>query len=258
MSPIEPTEPSAAAPKDPDEKVPGAPHPPPPGIAYLWAGALMIVIIGGVAFSVALTALTRNCTDHTSNPALYSVPSCGNLLVTAVAGALVAGIAVALGVLLLRQAHLSETRRIPVAAGIFVGLLLVVALIPVALVPLPGTVGIPPQLPFPIPVGTLFNVSASEWDAYAQVQVPLDPYAPWAPIFIEGGYNATSAVCVYIARAAGADLGPGAHSVCGTSVTFAFGITSSTWVVSFYLPLDAPQTVFRATVVITQAVQIVY
>jgi len=227
------------------------------GNPYFWAGILIFVVIGGVAFNIALTALTENCTAQPSNPALYSVPSCGGLLVIALAGGIVGGIAVGLGVLLLGRAGLGPSRRMPLAAALFVALLLVVAVVPIAFVPPPGTVGIPPQLPFPIPVGTTFNVTQSQFGPYTEIRVPLDPYAPYAPIYIEGGWNATDTVCLFITRSAGADLGPGAHSVCGSSVAFAFGITSSTWTLLFHIPMSM-RGPSGATVVITQSVEIVY
>ena len=229
-----------------------------PWSPWLYAGVLLIVVVGGIAFSLSVQALTTNCADTPSNPALFSVPSCGNLLVTSVVSAVVGGIAVGLGALLLRQADVRPWRRVPLAAGIFVALLIVVAGVPLALTPPLGNIGIPPELPFPIPAGTTFNASMGEFDAYVQAQIPTDPYAPYAPIYLEGAYNATSTVCLYIARSAGPDLGPGAHSVCGASVSFAFGVTASTWMIAFYVPTENPQTVFSATVVITQPVQIAY
>lgn len=219
---------------------------------------MIIVFIGGVAFSLSLQSLTENCTSSPTSPALFGVSSCSGLLATALTGSAIGGIALALGVLLLRQADVEPARRVPLAAGIFVALLVVLAATPFVLTPPVGNLGVAPQLPFPIPLGTTFNVTLSPGDAYAEAQVPLDPVAPDAPIILQGGYNATSTVCVTIARAAGADLGPDGHSVCGTSVTFSLGITSSTWAIGFYIPTENPQTAFRATVVVTQAVDIVY
>src|SRR2546422_31305 len=167
------------------------------------------------------------------------------------------GSAVGLGGRLLARVALARSRRMLPAAALLVASLPVVAVVPIAFAPPPGTVGIPPQLPFPIPVGTTFNVTQSQFGPYTQIRVPLDPYAPYAPIYIEGGWNATDTVCLFITRSAGADLGPGAHSVCGSSVTFAFGITSSTWTLLFHIPMSMTGP-SGATVVITQSVEIVY
>lgn len=232
--------------------------PRPPRSPWLYAGVLLIIVVGGIAFGIAGRSVSENCVSDPNSPALLNVPSCSNLVTTAAVSAFVGGIALALGVLLLRQAKVPPPKRVPLAAGIFVALLVVVAGIPLALTPPLGNIGVPSTLPFPIPAGTTFNATIMQFSAFVQAQIPTDPYAPWAPIYIEGAYRATSTVCLYIARSAGPDLGPGAHGVCGTSVSFAFGVTSSTWVLAFYIPQQSPQTVFSATVVITESVGIVY
>ncbi len=252
----------SSPPAEASEKATGRPvvksSPPLTHSPWLYAGVLLIVIVGGISLSIALESLTHNCTSDPTSPAPYSVPACGGLLVTAIASAVVAGIALGLGVLLLRQAEVTPAKRVPLAAGIFVALLIVVAGIPAALTPQLGTIGTPASLPFPIPAGTTFNATIAWPDAYVQAPIPEDPYVPYAPIYIEGAYHATSTVCLYITRTAGPDLGPGAHSVCGSDVSFAFGVTASTWMIDFFVPQATPQTVFSATVVITQSVEIVY
>lgn len=224
---------------------------------YLWAGILIIVVIGGIGLSLSFSALTQNCTKDPSMPPLAGLPSCGNLLVSGAVDGLVAGIAIVLGVLLLQRARVGPTRRIPLAAGIFVALVVVIAVIPAAVAPPRATIGIPPQLPFPIPVGTTFNATQSQFGAFAEAQIPLAPYAPWAPIEVQGGWNSSAPVCFEVNRAAGPDLGPGAGVACGTSVTFSYVINSATYVFAFYVPLES-RNVCCAQVVITHEVHIVY
>lgn len=225
--------------------------------SYLWAGILIIVVIGGIAFSSSLSALTATCAGDPAMPPLAGLPSCGNLLVSGAADGAIAAIAIGFGVLLFARAHVAPSRRLPLAAGIFVALVLIVAGIPAAVTPPAATIGTPPQLPFPIPVGTTFNATPGEFGAFAEAQIPVDPYAPYAPIELQGGWNSTASVCFEVNRAAGPDLGPGVGLACGTSVTFVFDLGAATYVFAFYLPLEG-STVLRAQVVITHEVQIVY
>lgn len=225
---------------------------------WLYAGILLIVVVGGIAFSLLLQTVSMSCISNPAAPALSIIPSCGSLLGLEVAAGLVGVAALVLGVLLLRQANVTPRRRVPLAAGILVALVIVVAGIPLALTPPLGTIGIPDSLPFPIPAGTTFNATPTWGSAFTQAQIHLDPYSPYAPIYIFGAYNASSTVCVYITRSAGPDLGPGGDSVCGTNVSFAFGVTASTWMIAFELPQTTPQTVLSATVVITESVEVGY
>ncbi len=246
-----------APPHERSESAPRQASPPVPiyhRTLLLGAGSVLVLIVAGIAASEAARALSEPCTD--TSP---FVPSCGGLLASAVFAAVVTGVALALGLLCLRRADILAHRRLPAAAGLFLGFVLVAAVIPFSLTtPPPSTVGIPPVLPFPIPIGTTFNATELEVSTYAEARVSLDPYAPWAPILLEGAFNATSDVCLRVTRGAGGDFGPGLYSVCGTGVTFAFEISSSTWDLFFYVPMANPQTVFSATVVIAQSVQIVY
>jgi len=258
---MSPPEERAAEPNDDLFPNPLKPKPNPPYSPWLYAGVLLIVIVGGIGFGIAVQSLTVACGPSPSGTAFYGVPSCGSLFVAAVAGAIVGGVALALGVLLLRQAKVTPSRRVPLAAGIFVALLIIVAGLPPLTVPPPANIGIPPSLPFPIPAGTTFTVSLDAFGSYAEAQIPRDPYAWYAPIEIQGAYNATSTVCMDVNLANG---GPGIGGngggglVCGTSASFVFFISSATWTIVFSLPQAFPQTVFSATVVVTSPIQVVY
>ncbi len=223
----------------------------------MWAGILLIVVVGGIALSLSAQTFPEPCIADPGMAAQFQVTSCGVLRAYAVVEAAVAGVAFVLGLLLLRRADVKPERRLPLAAILFVALLVVVAGIPLALAPPAAPTGIPPELPFPIPAGTTFNASQAPFDAFAEVQVPVDPYAPWAPIFIIGGWNSTTTVCLAVSRAAGLDLGPGGARVCGTSVSFSVGIAAATWVVAFEVPMNMSSP-FQTTVRITDSVQIAY
>lgn len=222
----------------------------------LVAAALLVVAVGGVALGVAEESLTAACVADPGRAALLGVPSCGGFLAAAVIAGAVCGVAVVAGLHLILTTALPRPKRLTLAAGVLVALLLVAA-IPVAWAPTPATTGTAAQLAFPIPAGSVFNIS-SFGDAATQALVPASPYLVYAPILLVGAFNATEIVCLSVVQASGSQRGPATYGSCGTSTSFAFPVAPGAWIIDFYLPAGVPSALGNITVGITQPVEVVY
>lgn len=223
----------------------------------LWLGMALIVPVGGIALGLSLSAFTRDCASTASMLPLGSSASCADRFVTGAEEALLAIAAFVLGALFLVRARIPPLHRVPVAAGILVAVVLLVASVPAFVPPPAPTVGVRPQLDFPMSAGTTFEATPGAFDAFAEAAIPADPYVPWALIELQGGWNSTAPVCLSVVRTSGPALGPGLGAVCGTAVTFVFILDATTYVFAFYLP-PGDGTAVRAQVVITSDVHIVY
>ena len=241
-----------------------APPPPvPPPVrsrnaVCLWAGLLVIVLVGAVALGLSLSSVAERCASNPTGLPLPSSAVCGNNLVSGAIEAVVAAAAFVMGgVLLLFRARIASVHRIPLAAGILVAIVLIVAAVP-ALVPRPAaTIVAHPELDFPMAADTTFTATPGAFDAFVETAIPADPYVPWALIELQGAWQATSVVCLAVTRAEGSRLGTTLGVVCGTAVSFVFVLDATTYVFAFYVPSENNPAV-PTQVVITSDVHIVY
>ncbi len=246
------------------EKAEGSAKPPqmPPAArpwnaAYLWAGILVVVLVGGVVLGLSLSTLAESCTNNPTGLPLQGSALCSDNFVSGAVEAATAAAAFVVGVLLFVRARIALMRRIPLAAGILVAVVLVVAAVPAMVPPHVATFTARPELGFPMPAGTTFVATQGAFDAFAEPTIPPDRYVPWAIIELQGTWNATSVVCLAVVQAKGQTLGPGLGVVCGTAVSFVFVLDATTYVFAFYVPAGQAGAT-QAQVVITSDVGIVY
>ena len=231
-----------------------------------WAS--LASLVGGIALYYAVAQPLSACTGDLGQAALLGVPPCGALVITALLAAVaVTGVAVAVGVYLLRWSRATR----PEQGVIALGALLLALLVAGSAVALTAPPNVPPgagpaQLSFPIPAGSAFAVPL--WVSNAsgigpffgfqpQAFVPVS-FAGSAPAVLVGGWNSSASICVYVGNANfGFLLPPPMKSFgeCGTNVTFAFHLAPAVWVVRFYSEIPTGSTI---AVTITQSVELVY
>lgn len=114
-------------------------------------------------------------------------------------------------------------------------------------------------LPFPIPAGTVFELrSPGSPGALVNIGVPAKGIEP---AVISGAWNSTDTICLYLATVVSSvifGLSQGsAYGPCGTEVAFHYRLTSATWIVQFYVPLENRRA-SNVTIRITQTVRVLF